>query len=411
VEARLAGTDPLPCDNQRFVTFTVREPRKVLIVADVPAKAERWVEAIESRRDARFRCKVVAAASAAKLAPGELAEYHAIYLFCLSEPPASLWQALHDYVERGGGVGVIPGGEEMKLAAYNAEPAAQALLPGTIKEPVSHKDPGAAWTWDDDRIYQHPMLRPVREWRDSGWDKFIKVPRTATRYWLVQPRDKDVTVLVRYADDLKRPALLERRFGKGQERGGRVLLFTTRLDMGQEPRWNNYMETSTDFCVVLPGLATDYLAGDAEAAPVTFVSGQGVPEVLLPLTGRSTGYTIRGPGAPRAVSVEPKQNVLLLRQATAPGNYAVEDQDHNLVAAFSVNLPAEECDLTRVPAAQIEALFGRGAVVPAQEGGLLGESLHGHLEQPFELLPLVLLLLLMLLAAENLLANLFYKRD
>jgi hypothetical protein len=104
-------------------------------------------------------------------------------------------------------------------------------------------------------------------------------------------------------------------------------------------------------------------------------------------------------------------NVLTMKEAVTPGNYVVVDPGRARVGAFSVNLPAEEGDLTRVPAPEIEALFGSAAVVPVERGGRLSAALAGHWDQPFELLPLLLLLLLVLLALENLLGNLFYRRE
>jgi hypothetical protein len=409
VEVRLAAADLLPFDNTAYATFAVREPRKVLILADEPAKAEPWRRAIEARQQARFRCTVQAARSAADLGPGELAQYQAVYLLDVKAPPAGLWNALKEYVDQGGGVGIIPGGKDLSLPAYNAA-AAQAVLPGKLKEIVSTREPGAAWAWDDQRIYQHPLLRPVAGWRAIGRDDFIKLPRTVTRYWNVEPGRDNVTVVVRYADAKKRPALLERRLGAAG-RGGRVLLFTTRLDAGQEPRWNNYMDTVTSFCVVLPGLATAYLAGDAEAVRLNFISGQGPAEVRLPLAGRAPGYTLQGPGVLETVPGGEGQSVLSLKDAVEPGNYTLEDPGHTRVGAFSVNLPAQEGLLTRVPAAEIEALFGRSAVVPVSQRGRLSEALQGHWDQPLDLLPWLLLLLLVLLALEPLLANLFYRRE
>jgi hypothetical protein len=403
---RLATPDLLPFDNTRFATFAVREPRKVLILADTAEKAEPWRRAIEARKEARFRCTVEAGRAAAP-EPADLAQYQAVYLLGLARPAPSLWTALHQYVDRGGGVGVIPGGEEMDLKAYDEAQAAQALLPGKLTTVVARKDPGSVWGWGDERIYQHPLLKPVREWRSIGRDDFIKLPRGATYYWNVEPGKEGVSVLVRYADDKKRPALLERRF-PGE---GKVLLFTTRLDAGQQPRWNNYMDAGTSFCVVLPGLTTAYLAGDAAAARLNFVTGQGVPEVRLPLGARAPAYTVEGPGILETVPAGGRPNVLEVRQATAPGNYVVEDPARNPVGAFSVNMPPEESVLTRVPALEVEALFGAGAVVPVNRRGRLIEALQGHWDQPVELLPSLLLLLLMLLAAENLLGNLFYRRE
>jgi hypothetical protein len=408
IEVRLATADLLAFDNSAYATIAVREPRKVLVLADEPKKAERWRQAIEEHKEARFRCEVLSSQKAGDLGPGELAQYQAVYLLAVRAPSPGLWSALKEYVEQGGGLGVIPGGEELSLPAYNAQ-AAQDVLPARLVGILVKSEPGPAWTWEDERIYQHSLLKPVAAWRAIGRDDFIKLPRTASRYWDVEPGKAGVAV-VRYADDKKRPALVERRFG-AQGRGGRVVLFTTRLESGQEPRWNNYMDSPTSFCVVLPWLATSYLAGDAEAVRLNFVSGQGAPEVRLPLAARAQTYTLQGPGILETVTAAEHANVLLLKEATAPGNYVVEDPARSRIGAFSVNLPPEEGLLTRVPAEEIEAMFGPGSVVPVGHRGRLSDALQGHWDQPLELLPWLLLLLLVMLAVENLLGNLFYRRE
>jgi type 1 glutamine amidotransferase len=101
-------------------------------------------------------------------------------------------------------------------------------------------------------------LRPFKEWTtpDAKID-FILQPRTASRYWEVEPKDKQM-VLVHYADERDRPALLERSAPRGS---GKVLMFTTTLSAGN-PAWNNYLEATTSFYPVLVSLCTKYLAGD-----------------------------------------------------------------------------------------------------------------------------------------------------
>jgi hypothetical protein len=76
-----------------------------------------------------------------------------------------------------------------------------------------------------------------------------------------------------------------------------------------------------------------------------------------------------------------------------------------------VNVATPESDLTKVPAAEIERLFGGGAVVPLDRGTKVRQALEGYWSEPVELLPYALLLLLLLLAFENLLANKFYRQE
>jgi len=83
----------------------------------------------------------------------------------------------------------------------------------------------------------------------------------------------------------------------------------------------------------------------------------------------------------------------------------------NLVAAFSLNVSPEENRLTRVPPEPIEALLGPGSLIQADQKTDLSETLQNHWSQPVELLPTLMILLLLVLAVENLLANKFYRQE
>jgi hypothetical protein len=226
----------------------------------------------------------------------------------------------------------------------------------------------------------------------------------------VQPDKDRSAVLVSYADGRGTPALLERRFERPQGRPGRVLLFTTPLDRRDKP-WTSYLESLSSFYVALANLSTAYLAGDTEAAQLNFLSGHASPVLAVPAALRAPAYTLRGPqGLVESVPAGENQGELRFKQAVQPGNYTLED-DTRQVGGFSVNLPPEEGNLARVPVADIESLFGPGAVVPLERRTPLREALQGHWGQPLELFPLLMVLLLLLLAVENLLANKFYRRE
>ena len=59
----------------------------------------------------------------------------------------------------------------------------------------------------------------------------------------------------------------------------------------------------------------------------------------------------------------------------------------------------------------MEALFGNGTIVTAERGANLRELLKGQWSEPLELFPYLMVLLLFVLALENLLANKFYRRE
>jgi hypothetical protein len=402
-ELRLATPDLLTFDNVRYVTFAIREPRRVLLLTDDERKAKSFASALAAMK--RFTPEVRMVGSLKESA--ELARYQAVFLLGVARPDAGIWPLLESYVSRGGGLGVIPGGDEMDTRAYNQGPA-QRVFPGQVGGVVSQKEPGAGWDLKE-AVFQHPLMKPFRAWQINRVD-FIQYPRYATRYWEVTPSEHS-TAVVAYADDKHRPALLERQTNNQVGRPGRVLLFTTPLDGREDPHWNNYLESLTSFYVVLTHLSTSYLAGDAQAVQLNFLSGQTVPTVALPLAQRYPTYTVNGPGGVDLVPAAEGQNTLALPKAVTPGNYTVEGPDGKRVATFSVNMPPEECVLTRVPVAEIEALFGPGAVVPVERRGSLREALQGHWSQPVELFPALMIALLLALAVENLLANKFYRRE
>ena len=168
--------------------------------------------------------------------------------------------------------------------------------------------------------------------------------------------------------------------------------------------------------VVLAGLATDYLAGDTEAPKMNFISGREDVTVALPPVARFPAYTLTGPNPPEQIVAPSGTADLKLRQAQAPGNYVLKGQANDAeanswTAAFSVNVASEESDLSRVPPREIESLFGPDAVIAAGRKTNIRDILKGHWSEPVELFPLLMVILLLILAVENLLANKFYRRD
>jgi hypothetical protein len=408
LQAELVNPDLLPGNNVRYLTFAVRQPRHILVIADDTAAAQRWKDALESLRSlAEFR---VTLATPAKILhqrkdnPAVLNGYQAVYLFDVKAPDAELWTVLAGYVAEGGGVGIVPG-REMVLDAYRTREARQ-VMPGELQR-IESSDGKGQWSWDS-MDFQHPLMAPFKAWKGDRGTDFVSKPRTASRYWKVKP-GKEGTTLVRYASGA--PALVARALGGKDERPGKVLLFTTILD-DRKPAWNDYPSSLSSFYVVLAFQSTSYLAGDAEPVQLNFLLGQTAPVVALPLAQRSRGtYNLLRNGVQSAeVPAESGHNVLRLPQAQKPGNYTVTAEGKQ-VAALSVNLPQEEVLLDRLPITEVEALFGHGSVVPVDVRADLSAAMSGQWSQPVELFPFLMVLILFVLAVENLLANKFYRRE
>jgi hypothetical protein len=408
-------TDHLPINNTRYLTYAVR---RILLVTDKDSAvaAERWKIAIEAHRFGAvlFRCDVKGPAHVADIGPGGLDDYHAIFLCSLDNPDERLWSPLKNYVDNGGGLGVLPPLNEMNVKAYNDSALASEILPAKLEQVLKVSGSGAEWNWSEAK-YQHPMMHPYQEWRQGSSD-IGRVPRGAKLYWQLSAKLLGKSaVLVSYDDGKNSPALVERVVDLKKGRPGRVLLFTTPPGW---PEWNDYADNRHSFFVALAGRAVGYLTGDADRQALNFVSSRLGPRVPVPVKTQVQTYNLhrdvfgQGSGRIAVVTVEAGQNETQVAQAVEPGNYTLRlEDDGTAIAWFSVNLPAEESDLTRVDKEAIEAVLGPDAVLPVEARTDLQEAMQGHISKPLELLPYFMIALLFVLALENLLANKFYRRE
>jgi hypothetical protein len=404
IEVRFeSSADALAFNNQTYLTFAIRAKPRVLVLAD---ETKRAAEATRALDVLGFDADLQAVEP--KELP-KLAGYQAVYLVGVAAPTAELWRALADFVRQGGGLAIVPPGDALQPAAYNQGPA-QKLMPGTFGAKVTAKEPGAAWNWNAERgQYQHPFLQTFGVWKDDPKTDFILYPRGAVYYWDVKPYDARA-VLMRYQDDKKRPAILERRMEPGQ---GKVLLFTTSLDERQ-PAWNNYDAKITSFYLALMWQSSRYLCGQDEGQPLNFTLGRDEPTIVLPPGERFPRYALAGAELFDKLNAGDK-GILTFKELAEPGNYLLEGRnpDRNrrqVIAGFSVNVSAEENDLTRVSEGEIEQLGGPGSVIAPGRHAELRQALGGHWSEPLEIFPWLLILLLFALALENLLANKFYRQ-
>jgi hypothetical protein len=429
VEVKLGTTDALPFDDVRFATFEIRSPRKVLVLTDRPTKWKGppdftkdpeevgddypWWVAVESNvQKSLFRCEVKPSSSAGALDPERLlGDYKAVCLIDVAEPDAGLWNVLDAYVSRGGKLAIVPG-PDLKPERYNE---AANLMPAKLLRPITTEKQDAAVPWDWNLAGRpHSLLAPFLDLKQGADVDFFKealLPRVV-RYWEVEA---DSGVIVHYDDHERKarpPALVERQVGQG-----RVLLFTTGMD-GRRDRndnwyWNNYLASS--FYLLLVDNSLRYLVGDLERPSLNRTCGETV-QLELPATPYYPLYTLQGPGlAGTAVNVRrpAEQNTVAVGQAVTPGNYTLFDTaaTPRPVAGFTLNVKADECDLDRVEAEKIVALLGSDRLVSLEGAGNLREALKGLQKQPIEMLPWLMIVLLLLLAGENLLANKFYRGE
>lgn len=410
-EVRLTTPDNLEADNVRYVTFRIAEPKKILTLADDPPAAEFWKESHAAVRE--FECEVRKPDDPKLSFDG----YEAVCLLSVADP-SPLWPKLQAYVAAGGKLLIMPGGDS-SVAAYTSEPALR-LLPGGLQSVVETPpmQPGAAWL-PDDAALRHPMLKAFRDWKLRGNVDVIVDPRRAWKYWAVSPTDGSIVVSYDDAENPKdrHPAVLERAVGA---KGGKVVLLTTRMDITpEEQKWNNYWDLDGhSWGVVFPNLLMRYLVGDPTDANFNFATGQPVP-VPLPKGELKKGASLRfeGPGVSgRDAEIPVGENQAELRlppaKTATAGNYRVSTPDGKWQDGFSLNPPADEASLEKVPAEAIEGqttLFGPGSVIPVGKDIRLREALDTKFNQPVDLFPWLLIAVLLLVALEGVAANRFYR--
>ena len=235
-------TDALPSNNVRHATFLVRDKRKILTLVrkldpnQSQEEVDVWRAAVNTAPGA-FQCDVKTLDDAAKLDVNELKKtYHAICLFQVSQVSPQLWQTLARFVENGGGLAIVPGGDDMLRKTDAMKPAFEEfndnglaakveLLPARFRSLVTipAEESGIPWTGFS---RQHPLTAPFDEWSHSTNPEFVdpRLQPRANRYWVVEPiKDKGI-IIAAYADQDTHPALLERQLGRGH-----VLLLTTQL--------------------------------------------------------------------------------------------------------------------------------------------------------------------------------------
>jgi hypothetical protein len=418
-EIRFDNSDALPFNNAAFATVKVQESRQILIVTDKPGKvlefgdAGPWLRALKASHE--FPCDVISTEAANSLGLVEMNKYEAICLLDVANPSTDLWERLDKYVgESGKGLAVVLGGEDWlpSKEQYTKDPGRRIL--GAKLDELKHGKDGKSVGWKElESATPKATLDPlVRFYRDQ-WDlgegvRFVEdetLPR-ARCYWNVVPDPGGARPIATYADEDNTPALLEHRHGKG-----RVLILTTAFD-GHKVKnidANNYFVGwfGSHFAIRVTG----YLAGDAEAPSFNFICGQPVT-VPLPsspaLSFKVYGPETNGVEVPRTKG----ETELRITQAVQPGNYAVFDPTtEKRIASFSLNAPPDESQLDRVPVEQVEALLGTGSVLAVERGSTLADAVESHWLQPLELFPWLMILVLLVLAVENLLANKFYKRQ
>lgn len=422
--------DSLPFDNERFVTFRVRKPRHVLALVDLPAAsfatgglgvpgaadamAGEWKRVLEAV--GRYACDVRPVTDWEKV---DWNRYEQVTLLDVTAPPPGLWDQLEKYLAGGGHLIVTPPrGEPGKpLTGYDTEKA-RAILPKPYAE-WAVPTPWVTWTWNA-LSTQRPLLSVFRQYKEQQPEFFDPPTPRTYGFWKVEQPAGPERVVVAYNDapedpTQRSPAILEwSAAGRG-----RVIQFTVPMGLTSgeirgRGRVHNY--ATSWFYMVLANEAVRTLVGDTEDQVFNFATGQTV-SVKWPAgeAKAGAGYFLSGPDVSAGDAVvrrEAGQAYFRLgpEKTGAAGFFTLTAEDGKWADGFSLNVPAEESNLERVPPESIHELFGADAVFPADKKLPLADILGGKFTQPIELFPFLMILLLLILAVENWMGNKFYRK-
>ncbi|HEX3658556.1 MAG TPA: VWA domain-containing protein [Pirellulales bacterium] len=398
---RILGEDGLAADNVRYFTAQVRSAWRVLVIAPKPAPdlAFYFTEALapiafRRNRQARFDCQVI---DYDRLGSQKLESFAAVFLLDPPPLPETAWQQLGTYAEAGGGVGIFLGERAQPVKQFNSA-AAGELVPGPLGQQARHPDGDIYLAGAESH---HPVFKKFEPLRDSvPWEAF-----PVYRYWQFAKLATGTQIVAAYSDG--RPALVERSLGKG-----RIITMTTPisepLNGSAGDRWN-LLPTGFEpwpFVMLANELAL-YLAGSADSQ-LNYLAGQ-TAIVRLPDKPRFATYQVVTPKDELKQPPEALQNSVIVTATEMPGNYQVKAGGQQGVdLGFSINLPVEATQLSRIGEPELDAVFGSLHVRPARSDEQIEREVQtgrtGH-----ELFPLLILGLVAILALEHLLANRFYR--
>ncbi|MCA9258984.1 MAG: BatA domain-containing protein [Planctomycetales bacterium] len=391
---KLLAGDPLPMDNERYFSASVRPPARILLWCS-DANDALFVEQALAPTDAadvaaNFVCDVATFGT-----EPQLDEYDAVWLLDPPELPAAQWQALWDFAQAGGGVGVFLGHRAGVGEAFNGE-AAQRILPGQLVR-RSHDQ-----TYLRPQQFNHPALAGMRDFAEAiPWSLY-----RVYEYWEFGDMS-DAYVVARFANNA--PALVERRAGRG-----RLLTMATPLSDPADPEgrqtWN-ILPTHVEpwpFVALCDELAR-YLSKLSENR-LNYFAGESA-RVRLPVREPIDNYILRQPDGQvlRRVAAA-NEDEAIVSSTEAVGNYRLTagGTSERLDVGFSVNYAGGESELARV---NQEAL--RAALPEEQVQIAAGfESAEKYVDigrSGRELFPWALLVAALAWSGEHLLANRFYR--
>ena len=395
----------LEVDDKRYFSFDVK-PRWPIVLAAPGPQPRAYTWDLERFLRTRFNCTVVTLKDLAQ----ELPKHDAVCLLDPGKLEPPLWEKLSEYAKSGGSVAFFLGrNAEADMESFNEE-AAQKLLAGKLLEILDASDsvslnlklPGDP----------HPIVsyflgldEPLR------WDLF-----KVRRFWQLSKTMSDGNepgVVIRYTNDKR--ALLSRKVGEG-----RTLTMTTPISEVRNDEAGNGLTPWNDLTFSVQGLPPRplaalvnemmlYLVG-ANEQPLNYIAGDDA-KLRLDAGQRIEEYLLNSPkGSDEFRKADPEKTSITVTSLTEIGNYRVENKANQLNRGFSVNMAARESILDRVDENELKAILAGTPFSLARNRDEINRKLT-ETRVGYELFPLLIALVAIILAVEHVLANRFYQND
>ena len=396
----LSKQDGLPIDNRRYFTISIRDPYQILIVAPEPVQQQSRTlstaiapPTLSQQGETRYELESI---SYAALANENLDGLDAVWL--LDPPPLSAeqWNHLLTLVDAGGGLAIALGSNAgMTPEVFNAT-ASPEIMPAKLLR---------QWRGDlylAPQRLEHPLLQrfKAREgsipWRENPVFKI----------WEVGPISQESRVVIPY--DNGKPALIAGDLGRG-----RVLLLTTSLSPGTGKLWNELLAPREMAWpgFVLVGMMAEYLVGST-GAQLNYRTGELARLPVYAEDRNIDSYLLQSPTGSRRIAPDDQGDQILVTSTEFSGNYRIgAGGNEGTEYGFSVNLPAEQTDLTRADRIDWAQRYSEDRL-PIHT---LTDSLNrlredAEAKTKWEAAPWLLLALSIVVATEGLLATFFYQR-
>ncbi len=374
IEARLPP-DALPGDNASSLALAVRESIHALIVDGSADPRDRksasfcLAHAFDPSGKGAF-AQTVDVRQAELWKPSALDTYDLVLLTDVrgfpsvpgadGAPQYPLLKALEDYVLAGGGLGIFVG-PDVSTEFYNGPfyAGGKGLCPVQLAPvPRADPDPAVYVRLDPQTIGAVPMLR-IFTGRSQRFAELVRFYAYASAQTVAVAASEDagpVSVLARFDDEQRSPAVLQRSYGRGT-----VVFWTTAADT----RWGNWPK-DLSFLPVMNDMAWELVRPAQDE--FTGTVGQRIGYTLPGRLQEATAAALRTPAYPEEdiVSLELRHDgqnrVLEFADARYAGIYAatlaLPDRTEQ-VLFFTRRVDPGETELAKATEAQIKAAVDR----------------------------------------------------